>query len=105
MLELSGFYRTATLNGNQRFEPTGVLNFGIQKRLKNNARISFNIGDVFNSLEFISSTNLAEQEFKVRRTFDFSQRTFRLGYSSSFGNQKLKASRKRARPDELKRVN
>ncbi|MEM6697619.1 MAG: outer membrane beta-barrel protein, partial [Bacteroidota bacterium] len=103
-LELSGFFRSPTLDGNVNFEPVGILNFGIQKRLKNNASLSFNIGDVLNSLELISSTNLPQQNFFVERLFDFSQRTFNLSYSMSFGNQKMNNSRNR-QTEELNRVN
>lgn len=103
--ELSGKYGTAIINGNQRFKPVGFMNFGIQKRLKNNARLSFNIGDVFNSLEFITTTDLPQQNFFVERLFDFSQRTFNVSYSASFGNQKVKGSRKRGQVEELRQVN
>ena len=105
-IELSGFYQTTSLNGNVKFEPQGVLNFGIQKKLKNNARLTFNINDVFNSLKAIGVTDLPNENIFVTRTFDFSQRTFRLTYSTTFGNQKLKSSRNRNSGDEERnRVN
>ncbi len=105
-IELSGFYQTTSLNGNVKFKPQGVLNFGIQKKLKNNARLTFNINDVFNSLKAIGVTDLPNENIFVTRTFDFSQRTFRLTYSTIFGNQKLKGSRNRYSGDEERnRVN
>ena len=105
-IELSGFYQTTSLNGNVKFEPQGVFNFGIQKRLKNNARLTFNINDVFNSLKAIGVTDFPNEGIFVTRTFDFSQRTFRLTYSTTFGNQKLKSSRNRNSGDkEQNRVN
>ena len=94
-IELFGFYQSPLLDGNVRYEEMGMLNFGIQKKLKNNARLSFNIGDVFNSLKSVGGTDFSTQGAIVDRTFDFSQRTFRLTYAASFGNQKLKSSRNR----------
>jgi len=105
-IELSGFYQRTSLNGNVKFEPQGVLNFGIQKKLNNNDRITFNINDLFNSLKAVGVTDLPNENIFVTRTYDFSQRTFRLTYSASFGNKKLKESRKRSSVnEEKKRVN
>jgi len=102
-IELSGFFQTSSLVGNVKFDPFGILNFGLQKKLKNNARITFNITDVFNSLKRIGETDLANQNLFVERTFDFSQRTFKLTFSGAFGNQKLKGSRNRNSGVEVKK--
>ena len=105
-LELSGFYQTRSLNGNVRIDPFGILNLGLQKKLKNKTRLTFNINDIFNSLKFVGTTDLSEAAFLVSRTFDPSQRTFKLTYSMHFGNQKLKGVRKRnSGRDEKRRVN
>lgn len=105
-IELSGFYQTKSILGNVRFSAGGILNVGLQKQLNNKARLTFNINDVFNSLKFAGTTDLAEAAFFVTRTFDFSQRTFKLTYSMPFGNQKLKGVRKRnSGGEEKRRVN
>lgn len=105
-IELSGFYRSGNVNGNIIVRPMGVLNFGVQKKLKNNARLSFNISDVFNSLRAMVETDIPAENFFAERQFDFSQRTFTLSYSSSFGNSKVKAARKRdSGGEERQRVN
>jgi len=105
-IELSGFYQSGGLNGNVKFKSQNIFNIGIQKKLKNEARLTFNINDVFNSLEFTGVTNLPDENVFVTRTFDFSQRTFRLTYSTTFGNKKVKGNRKRkSGTDEKRRVN
>ena len=105
-IELSGFYQSQALNGNVRIEPFYNLNFGIQKKLKNNARLTFNVNDIFNSLVFKTITEVPSEDILVARTFDFSQRTFKFTYSATFGNQKVKGSRKRnSGGAEKRRVN
>jgi len=105
-IELSGFYQSEELFGNVRFKPTHTFNIGIQKKLKNNARLTFNLNDVFNSFKFAGVTDLPSENIFVNRTFDFSQRTFKMTYSSTFGNQKVKNNRKRnSGGEEKKRVN
>ena len=103
-IELSGFYNSGRINGNQQFDPFGVINIGISKKLNAQSRLTFNVTDLFNGLEFITTTSIPD--FFVRRTFDFSQRTFKLTYNQSFGNQKVKKARSRkSGAEELKRVN
>lgn len=105
-IELSGFYQSASLFGNVKFQPQGVFNFGIQKKLKNQARLTFNINDVFNALKAVGITDLPEENIFVDRAFDFSQRTFKLTYATTFGNQKVKNNRNRnSSKEERNRVN
>jgi len=105
-LELSGFYQTSSLVGNVRFDPLGLLNIGIRKQFKNGSRLTFAVNDLFNTLKRTGTTELSSESLFVSRTFDFSQRTFRLTFSSSFGNPKVKASNERdSGTEEKKRVN
>lgn len=106
-IELSGFYQTRSLVGNVMFEPLGILNFGIQKKFNNGSRLAFNITDIFNSLERIGITDIPEENIYIERAFDFSQRTFKLTWSSSFGNKGVKKERDRktGANEEKERVN
>ena len=105
--ELSGFYQTRTLNGNVTFEPYGILNFGLQKKFKNGSRVAFNMADAFNSLKFEGITDNPGDTIFINRSFDPSQRTFKVTYSTSFGNNSVKKERERktAAEDEKSRVN
>ena len=105
--ELSGFYQTRSLVGNVKFEPLGILNFGIQKKFENGSRLAFNVSDIFNSLERIGITDIPEENIYIERLFDFSQRTFKLTWSASFGNKGVKKERDRktGAEEEKDRVN
>ena len=66
-----------------------------RRSLKNNAGIlRFNITDVLNAVVRRRVTELPEQNAIANGRLDFSQRTFRLTYSRTFGNQKLKIRRR-----------
>ena len=104
-IELSGFYTSPFVNGNFQINTIWGLNFGLSKQLAN-GRLSFNIGDIFDSIRSQGFTELPEQNIYAYRAFDFSQRTFRLTYSTSFGNKKVKRSRDRnSSREERNRVN
>ncbi len=104
-VELSGFYTSPFVNGNLKINSIWGLNFGLQKQLEN-GRIAFNVGDIFNSIQSLGIVDLPEQNIYSERGFDFSQRTFRLTYSSTFGNKKVKSARRRnSGNDEKRRVN
>ena len=103
-LQLGGFYNTGELIGNAQFAAYGVLNIGLQKRLKNGMQLNLNVSDALNSLKRVGSTSLTN--FAVERTFDFSQRTVRLSLNHTFGSQKLKRSKPGNRVlEEKNRVN
>ncbi len=105
--ELTGFYQTRSLVGNVKFEPLGLLNFGIQKKFKNGGRLAFHITDLFNSLERIGITDIPEEHIHIQRAFDFSQRTFKFSWSARFGKQGVKKERNRKTggDEERNRVN
>ena len=101
-------YFGAGLFGIRRFDPVFGLNIGFQKKFGDKwGTLRFAINDVFDSFEFTGRTEVPEQNLNTRNTFDFSNRTFLLTYSRSFGNDKLKSSRQRGTgsDDERRRVN
>jgi len=93
--EITGFYRSAGLFGRSIIDPIYGVNFGLQKQFKSGSSLRFSIRDILNSIEFRGGTNLPEQGFITDGFFDFSNRTFSLTYSTTFGNDKLKAARNR----------
>ncbi|MCW5516953.1 outer membrane beta-barrel protein [Muriicola sp. Z0-33] len=106
-LEFSGFYRTSSLAGNVKAQPTGILNLGIQKKLKKGSRLTLNFNDLFNSLELKGITNISEENLFIERKFDFSHRTIKLTYTATFGNKELKKQRERqtGADEEKSRIN
>ena len=106
--EINMNYFGAGLFGIRRFDPVFGLNIGFQKKLGEKwGTLRFAVNDVFDSFEFTGRTEVPEQNLNTRNTFDFSNRTFLLTYSRSFGNDKLKSSRQRGTgsDDERRRVN
>lgn len=104
-VELSGFYTSPFINGNFKIDAIWGLNFGVQKKLKN-GRLSFNIQDIFNSIQSYGVTEIPELNVFADRSYNFNRRTFSITYSSSFGNKKVKKARNRnSSGDEKNRVN
>ena len=58
-------------------------------------------------INITGGTDLPDQNIKTHNKFDFSNRTYILTYSNSFGNSKLKSSRERqtGSEEERNRVN
>ena len=93
---LTGFFQSASLNGISIVKPIGSLDFGIKKKLQGNkGAFTFNVNDIFGTIAFRESTNLPEQNFVSNVDIHFSQRTYNLTYTHSFGNDKLKGKRER----------
>lgn len=103
-LELSAFYRSPELFGTARIEAIKGLNFGLQKKFPNHGgNLRFNITDILESIVWSGGTSLPSQGFETDGYFDFSNRTYRLTYSTTFGSNKIKASRKRSTGSEAER--
>ncbi|MGB3151333.1 MAG: outer membrane beta-barrel family protein, partial [Maribacter sp.] len=109
--EINVNYNSPTLLS---FIGTGVLqevysiNVGIQKKFGDNGgTLSFRINDLLDSQEWNVITDVPEQNLNTNNTFDFSNRTFIISYSNTFGNSKLKSARERATgaEEEKRRVN
>ena len=106
--ELSGYYQSPTVWGLAKSEPIWQVNVGVQKQFEGDqGTLRFNVEDVFNSMKWDAGFNYPEQNLVTRGVYDFSQTTFKVTYSRSFGNKKLKAARNRATgsEEERRRVN
>ena len=100
--EVSGFYQTESLFGTAKLAAYGMLNAGIQKKV-GKGKLRFGIDDVFNSLKFETSAKLADQNLDSEANYKLAQRTFKLTYTRSFGNDKLKEKRNRTTGSEEER--
>ena len=102
-MEVSGFYRSPALFGIVEFQAFGSLNFGLQKKFKNESTLRFNIQDLLNTMKFEGVGDLPEQGLDTRTTYDMEGQIFRLTFSSSFGNKKVKGKRNRKTGSEEER--
>lgn len=106
--ELAFFYNSPRINGALNFGEMYGLNLGLQKQLGGQwGSLRLNVSDVLNSVVMRGNVEVPDQNLSYTGIFDFSQRTFTLNYSRSFGNQKLKSRRKRQRgaAEERNRMN
>jgi hypothetical protein len=106
--ELTAFYKSPSYFGTSKMEALYRVNFGIQKKFSEKyGTLRFTIDDLFESYKWEMGTDLPNQNLKTYNIFDFAGRTFKLTYSRSFGNNKVKASRDRktGAEDERNRAN
>ncbi len=106
--ELVAFYQSKSLSGTFFSLPVRFVNIGLQKKLKADlGTLRFGIDDLFDSMLFRWDSNFPEYNLVSTGTLDFSNRTFKLTYSRSFGNNKLNGARQRGTgsEEERKRVN
>jgi hypothetical protein len=84
------------------------MNVGVMKKFGDKwGSLKFNVNDVFNSREFNMNTESELNNLKASTKFRFSNRTYLLTYTRSFGNKKLKSTRSRSTgaEEEKNRVN
>ena len=106
--EISSKYVGSKYDGTQKREKYYIIDLGIQKKFSNNwGSLKFGIDDIFDSNKWVTTTDIPENNLQIMDDFKLTQRTFKLTYSKSFGNRKLKSSRKRDKDfdEERRRVN
>jgi outer membrane receptor protein involved in Fe transport len=94
-LELSGFWQTAGVNGLLNYRPFGALNLGLQKAFwHEQAQLRLAVSDAF----FTSKQRgtVQYQGLDVRFFNQTESQQVRLSFTCKFGNQALRAARKRA---------
>ena len=107
-IEISGFFLTPTVWGIAQSKPFGTLNVGVQKEFTNNGGVlRLSVGDLFWTGNWRSYANVPEQNLVYEDLYRFSERVFRLSYSNSFGNRKIRSARYRSTgaEEERNRVN
>lgn len=107
-IELSGFYYGRSAYGTIIGQPIYIVDFGVQKQLKNDqGTLRFSVSDIFISGNFTSRVDDPNINFQYEGTFGQAERVFRLSYSRSFGNSKVKGARDRetGSAEEQRRAN
>lgn len=106
-LEIAGNYSSPGIRGFVKRKGTGALNIGLQKKFKDNSRLSINVNDVLRTLRWELYTDDPSIGFEYEGAFIFSERSVRITYTRSFGNNKLKGNRNRqtGSAEEQGRVN
>lgn len=107
-LELSGNYMSPRLWGISTMKARGMVNFGIQKKLKKDwGTFNLSIRDIFwtNGMRWEAEQPVINLDLQGQ--FNFEPRVVRLTYTRKFGNKQVKGTRKRktGSDEERKRVN
>jgi outer membrane receptor for ferrienterochelin and colicin len=109
--EINVNYNSPSINS---FLGTAILqeyygvNIGLQKKFGEKwGTLGFKVNDLLDSIKWKIITNIPEQNLNTNNSVDFSNRTFLLTYTNSFGNSKLKSARERGTgaEEEKSRVN
>jgi outer membrane receptor protein involved in Fe transport len=104
-LELSGNYNSPSRRVLFNDRSSGAFNVAVGKRvMKGNGYVKLAVNDIFETQRWKSSVNFANMDFDVLRTWE--SRQVRLSFSYNFGNEEVKASRKRsvASENEQRRI-
>jgi len=91
--EISGFYNSKQLFGVSEMGAFGALTLGLEKKLLNGS-IRASYSDLFDTNQWLFQTNLSEENLNAETLIDFETRIFRLTYSTTFGNRKLKVNKR-----------
>ena len=97
--EISGTYQSNMLLGLTQFLPSGSLNAGIQKDLGRHGIIRLSADDILNTNNWRLKTD-SDAEFYSRWTYHWFNRFFRVTYTRSFGNNKLRSVRMKSASEE-----
>lgn len=106
-LELTGAYNAPSYFGVARWRATSNVNIGIQKDFGNKwGKLRFNVSDIFLGSNWYGITNQPEYNLYVDVSFQFTERTFMLSWTNTFGSQKMKSSRNRqtGSAEEMRRM-
>jgi outer membrane receptor protein involved in Fe transport len=106
--EINFNYNSERVFGPNTIKANYAMNIGVQKKLKDEwGSLRFNVNDVFDSRLFQIKSEVEGQNLISDNKLDFSNRTFILTYTRTFGNKKLKSSRNRqtGAEEERRRVN
>ena len=105
-LELSGYYNSPTVwGGNFEADAMYAIDLGVQKKLLNErATLKVGVSDIFNTAKFVGANHFGALLLRVESGWE--SRQFKVNFNYLFGNQQVKAARRRSTgmEDEQRRI-
>ena len=99
-MELSGFYNSESLDGVTKTAALYNLNFGLQKKLKNDANISFSVNNILTFKNRVFIPGRTDVNFFTDTTYEFESRIFKVSYKYRFGNKNIKRGKDNSKASE-----
>lgn len=97
--EISGWYNSRNVMGQFRGKPQGAVNLGVQKSLfQKRGNLKLSVNDVFLTSYWNGDADFGGVNIAFRNRWD--ARQIRLNFSYKFGNQQVKAARRRSTATE-----
>jgi hypothetical protein len=97
--EVSGWYNSRNVMGQFMGKPQGAVNLGIQKSMwQKRGILKLSVNDVFLTSYWNGDANFGGVNISVKNRWD--ARQVRLNFSYKFGNQQVKAARRRSTATE-----
>ncbi|HEX8316715.1 MAG TPA: outer membrane beta-barrel protein, partial [Flavisolibacter sp.] len=105
--EVTGFYYSPSLQeGNMRAEAFWAVDAGVQtKLLSDKATLKLSVSDLFNSLQFRSSSSFAGQTVNYNTKNETRQVKLSMGFRLGSNDIKSARQRKSGAEEEMRRVN
>ncbi|MBI1224287.1 MAG: outer membrane beta-barrel protein [Bacteroidetes bacterium] len=102
--EISGNYNSKRLFGSYTVKPHGALNFGVQKKFRNDkGTLRLGYDNILGTQVFRYSIKIPSEGVNAYGRLQFVNPLIKLTYTQNFGNKKLKSQRKRATGSEEER--
>lgn len=99
--EITGFYRSKSLEGIAIQKPLGRVDVGIQWKLKDkNSRFNLNVTDIFKTMNISSEANIPELNIYNSYELNFDSRVLRLTFTHNFGNEAVKVRKRNTGSEE-----
>lgn len=103
-LEVSGFYQSPMQFGEREASAIYSLDIALQKSVSTRGKLTLAVDDVFDSMRMVWTTGGLSDAFYVKQKLDFADRTFRLSYTTRFGDGKAGRQRATAAQEESQRA-
>ncbi len=103
-LEVSGFYQSPMQFGDREAAALYTMNLAVQKSVSARGKLTLAVDDVFDTMRMVWTTGGTGDPFYVKQKLDFADRTFRLSYTTRFGDGKAGRQRATAAQEESQRA-